>query len=264
MPYSKAHVCLLVLLVITVVAFWPSYFGSLGDASMAHHWHGVTATLWMVLIGVQSWSVHHGQRNLHRRLGRLLFVLVPLMTAAFALVTWVGAVKSVGQHPFYVQVGQPLLVFDVLLLFTTPLQVYLALRYRSRVRLHSALMLGTLIGLAPPIFSRLFNAYIPGIGIEGLDTMHRFHYSVQLSLVASLLVALLLYVRYRKEGWPWLLAAGIIVLGYVLYAVPGQTQAWQNMVAAMSQAHPVVVFLLGFVWGLAACVMGWRQKKQVT
>ena len=113
MPYSKTHYFMLALLVITVIAFWPSYFGQLSKAPLAHHLHGVTSTLWVLLIAWQSWLIHSGRRQAHRTAGKLMFVLVPLMTAAFALVTWAGAQKAVGGHPFYTLFGQALLTADV-------------------------------------------------------------------------------------------------------------------------------------------------------
>ncbi len=262
MPYSKAHFFLMGILVITLMAFWDSYFGQFLDASIAHHLHGLTATLWVLLLALQNWLIHHNRRELHRLMGKALFIFVPLMTAAFALVTWVGAQKAVGGHPFYVQFGQALLTTDMFLLFSTPLQIYLALKFRSNVRLHSALMLGTLIGLLPPILSRLVVNWVPAFNITSLETMKNFSYGLNISIVIGLLIPLVLYKFYRKDGWPWLLAALIIVMVYVLYATLGQTTVWAEVVKRMSIIPPAVVFGFGFLVGLLACVLGWVQGKR--
>ena len=262
MPYSKAHWYLLGLLIITFLAFWNSYFGMLHDAPLAHHLHGITATLWILLLAAQNWSIHQKRVSLHRKMGKVLFVLVPLMTAAFAMVTWQGAIKVVNQHPFYLLFGQALLTADVLLLFTTAIQIYLALRLRRQVRLHSALMLGTLIGLLPPILSRLFANYLPGMTIEGPDTLYRFGHCLHLSILVSIAIAMVIFFCYRKQGWPWLLAAAITGMMYALYATVGQTDWWQQMVHLLATVHPAVVFGFGFAIGLLASFLGWAAGNQ--
>jgi uncharacterized membrane protein YhaH (DUF805 family) len=262
MPYSKAHYYLIGLLIITLVAFWDSYFGKLMDAPVAHHFHGITATLWIILLAFQNWTIHNRKNHLHKVTGKLIFILLPLMIGSFTLVTWVGAQKSVGGHPFYIQFGQALLAADVLLTFSTSLQIYLALRWRRNVRLHSALMFGTLIGLLAPILSRLFPLFIPGMEITDLDTLYRFGYSMKLSVLISLIIPLMLYIYYRKDGWPWILAALIATLVYVLYATLGQTEIWAAIVIQITKINPVIMFSAGFSLGIMACLLGWIHGKK--
>ena len=107
MPYSKTHYYMLALLVITVLAFWPSYFGRLSDAPLAHHLHGVTGTLWILLIAVQSYVIHARKIQLHRRVGKLVLVLAPVLIGSFALVTWVGSQKAIAGHPFAAAAHRP-------------------------------------------------------------------------------------------------------------------------------------------------------------
>ena len=138
---------MLALQPVTLLAFWQSYFGRLADASIAHHIHGITGTAWILLIALQSWLIHHGKASAHRAFGRVLFLLVPIMIGAFALVTFVGAQQSVKQSRFYVLFGKSLLTADALLTFATAAQVYLALKFRNQLRIRSALMISTVLGL---------------------------------------------------------------------------------------------------------------------
>ena len=257
MPYSKAHYYLLALLAITIIAFWPSYFGQLQKAPMAHHLHGITATLWIVLLAIQNWLIHNNRKALHKSLGKIMFVLVPLMIASFALVTWLGAQKTVGGHPFYLQFGQALITADAMLVLTTPLQIYLALLYRKKVHLHSALMLSTLVGLLPPVLSRLFVNLIPSWNITGLETMYRFGYGLHSALIFTIVLAFVLYLVYRRQGWPWLLAVIIAILMYFLYLTLGQSAVWSQWVKLMAEINPIVVFIFGLLMGALACLLGW-------
>jgi hypothetical protein len=258
MNYSKAHYFLIGLLAITILAFWPTYFGTLGSASVAHHLHGITGTFWILLIASQNYLANSGNLDLHRKLGKLMFVLVPVMVGAFAMVTFVGAVKSKALHPFYLEFGQALLTADLILTFTVPLTIYLALRYRKQVQLHSALMISTVIGLLSPILARLYVNTIPGLEITGPDTLYRFGYGLHASMISALAIALFLYYRYRPRSWPWMLAAVIVGVYYLAYATLGQTVFWQQFVYLLAEAPAVGVFIFGAVLGILACSMGWK------
>jgi len=261
MPYTKAHYYMLLLLPVTMLAFWSSYFGMLPKAPLIHHLHGITGTLWILLIAAQSYSIQSRKLQLHRSLGKALFVLTPIMVGAFALVSWLGAQKAVGDHPFYVQFGQALLTGDVMLTFTTPLIVYLALRYRRNMYLHGALMISTVFGLLPPILARLINGYVPGLKIEGLDTIYLFGHALYISIGLTFALAIYLFFRYRAHGWPWMLGAVITALMYILFETVGKTDAWDQVVHQMAGLSPVTVFVFGLILGLAACLAGWFQKK---
>lgn len=263
MPYSKAHWFMLALLPVTVLAFWPSYFGILRDAPLAHHLHGVTGTLWILLIAAQSFAVHSRRLPLHRSVGRSVFVLAPLLIGAFSLVTWAGAQKSAVQHPFYEAFGRALLTGDSLLVFATALLVYLALRHRRRVQLHSALMIATVIGLLPPIVARVFTNYVPGLVITSPETLFRFGSALLISIVLSVALGIFLAIRYRPNGWPWWLASGFLLLLYLLYATLGQTALWSGVVMEIATWSPIVVFAFGAILGAAACTLGWRHGQRV-
>lgn len=264
LPYPYAHYYILALLILTVIGFWESYFGDLMEASVADHLHGITATCWIVLMAAQSWLIHHGNPAQHRSWGKALFIIVPLMTGAFALVTLVGALKSVAGHPFYQEIGQALLTVDVLLLLVTPALVFLALKVRRNVHLHSALMFSTLTGLMPPALSRLFANYVPALSINSLDELYKFKTSLQISVAISIIIALILYFRHRKHGWPWLLSAGISVLSYVLFATLGQTTIWNAVVKVLASAPAFIAFSMGTLFGVFAVLAGWQSGKTRT
>lgn len=261
MPYTKAHYYMLLLLPVTVLAFWPSYFGMLSDAPAIHHLHGITGTLWILLIAAQSYSIHSRKLKLHRQMGKLVFILTPVMVGAFALVTWLGAQKSIGGHPFYEMFGHALLTGDAMLTFTTPLMVFLALQYRGNVKVHGALMISTVFGLLPPILARLINIYVPGLEIIDIETLYRFGYSLYISIAFTCLLALYLYFRYRANGWPWMLAAAVIALMWVLYETLGRSETWTRVVGYIGSLSPMAVLLFGLGLGFLACVMGWMYKK---
>ncbi|GMG87219.1 hypothetical protein [Biformimicrobium ophioploci] len=257
MPYKTAHYWLLALIPVTVIAFWPSYFGRLGTANYVHHWHGITGTAWILLLAAQNWLATRKNFNAHKQLGLTLFVLVPLLIGSFALVSHLGAVRFAAGSPFYAQVGMPLLTADILYVFATALLVYLALKFRRNVKLHSALMLSTVIAMISPIFARLLGNYVPGLLVTGLETLYRFEYNVLLSMALAVGITIFLYLRNRKDGWPWLLAGAITLFSYILFWTLGRTDAWKDMMMALSNVSAIAVFAFGTVLGMIACMAGW-------
>src|SRR6476619_6296845 len=86
MPYRHAHYYMLLLMVLTAVAFWPIYFSVLPSAGIALHIHGFSASLWMALLAFQSWSIHHRHNEWHRTVGIASLAIFPLFFAGSLLI----------------------------------------------------------------------------------------------------------------------------------------------------------------------------------
>lgn len=257
-PYTKVHFVLIALVPMVIFAFGPSYFFNLTDAPLVHHLHGISSSMWLLLLIAQSGLASKKNWMVHRTLGLSLFIIVPIMVAAFAMVSHFGALKTVEEQLFYVQIGTALLTVDVALTFLTPYLVYLALKHRRTIPLHSALMFSTMLGLLGPIIARLFIPLIPGFQITGPETLYRFNYSLILSIAVTLIIAIWLYLRNKKFGWPWLLSGGVTGLSYLAYLTFGQTDIWKNWMIAFAAVPASAVFVFGLLLGILACVLGWR------
>ncbi len=74
--YRNLHVWMLLPFAITVLGFAPRYFLGFSQATFHQHVHGVSATLWFLLIIIQPWLVTRGGRiATHRSLGIIGLVL---------------------------------------------------------------------------------------------------------------------------------------------------------------------------------------------
>jgi len=79
MPYRFSHWLILMLIGLTVPAFWRSYLSDLSSSRIELHVHGATASIWMALLAIQSWSIHHRHRRHYRALGKSSFILFPFL-----------------------------------------------------------------------------------------------------------------------------------------------------------------------------------------
>lgn len=257
MPYRHAHWYLLLLFPLTGLAFWPAYFSRVGASPVAFHVHGVTASLWIVLLAFQSWSIHRRRNALHRSVGIASFALFPFFVAGGMLVIQTMAVKFAGRaDPFYDMFGARLGAVDALSSLAIPCLFYLGLKWRRKVHLHARYMLSPILFLLAPILSRLLPA-LPPLTMAGPADFYRFAYGVHLANGLAIAIALFLYFRAPKHGRPFLLTGGLVAAQSLLFETLGRTAAWESLFAAIGSVPPSAIASLGFAAGVAAAWAGW-------
>lgn len=173
-----------------VIAFWPSYFSRLTVQPTSHaHQHGIVMTLWCALLVGQAWLIRSGRRAMHRRLGTLSYVLVPLIVVTTARFVHFRVSALPGLTPnwlFFVA-----LVLDTLLVFVV---LYgLAMYHRRNAALHARYMVCTLFPLLPPVTDRLIAFYQPALiarfpTIGGGPVLQLFGFALGDAIVAALAV----------------------------------------------------------------------------
>ena len=129
MPYRHAHWYLLLLFPLTGLAFWPNYFSKFAASPYAFHVHGITASLWIALLALQSWTIHNRRNALHRAGGVASLALFPFFLVGGLLVLQTMAAKFAAQDgPFYSLFGARLGTADTLSSIALPFLFYQALR----------------------------------------------------------------------------------------------------------------------------------------
>lgn len=262
MPYRHAWLFIAALIGVTVVAFWRTYFGMLGTASAGFHAHGVTASLWMLLLLAQSISPHVGRLALHRALGRTTFVAVPLFAAGAVAVLHSMSSATTGGSPFYALWGARLAFLDLLAFGAVLYGAGLALRHRRAVRLHAGYMLSTALPLVSPALGRLINQTVPGLTIRGPQDFGVFGTGVQLANLIAGLVALWLWRRDPRHGRPWAVALGVIVVQIAGFEIVGRIPEWRSFFLGIGLAPLPALMTLGLAIGAAVVVAGWMTSPQ--
>jgi uncharacterized membrane protein YozB (DUF420 family) len=260
MPYRYAHWVIIGLIAATLLAFWPGYFSQLGEAEIAWHIHGVTASLWMLLLLTQSWSIHAKHRAFHRMAGLAVFLLVPLFTVGgVAVVQTMAAATASGDDIFYNLYGAPLGIYDGLSTIGFVWLAAMAIRERRKVRLHSAYMLATAILLIGPVLSRITDRYIPGIAIETPADFWLFSWHLHASSLVAVGICLWLASRDRANARPWLVAAGLTVAQSLGYATVGQLPAWRDVYIRLADVPVPVLYAIALVGAAAAMWWAWSS-----
>ena len=259
MPYRNAHWYLLALFPFAGLAFWQSYLSTITTASMEFHAHGVTATLWLILLVAQSWTMRRDQRQTHRTVGTLSLVLFPLFMAGGASIFMGMADRYAMGLPFHVLYAPKLAWLDVVAVAGFAYFFFEALRLRRKVHPHSGFMLATAIFLLPPIFGRL--SAIP-LGVDGPDELHRLGLGFQIANALTATVAFGIAYRRRPHGRPFVLAGILTIVAAVLYEVIGGSPAWQAFYARTAELPTAPFALAAGLAGVAIAYAGWAAGKR--
>jgi hypothetical protein len=251
MPYRHAHWYILSLFPLAALAFWPGYLSQFSTAAAEFHAHGVTASLWLLLLIAQSWTIHHDGRALHRTVGLASLVLFPLFLVGGTGIFFGMAQRYLEGAPFQAMYAPRLAWLDFVGVGGVAYFFHEALRLRRKVHPHAGYMLATAIFLLPPIIGRL--TAIP-LGVTGPQDFAKMEPGFQIANGLTAAIAFLIAYRRGKHGRPFVVAGLLIILSAILFATVGRTAVWESIYAGIA-AWPTTPFALAA--GLAGILVAW-------
>jgi hypothetical protein len=260
-PYRRAHWYLLAVFPLAGLAFWHNYLSQFATAPVEFHAHGITATLWLTLLTLQTWTIHHARKDLHRQIGLASLALFPFFLAGGATIFIGMAQRFVAQvAPFYTTYAPRLAWVDVVAVVGFAHCYYQALRQRRKVHPHSRYMLSTVFFLLPPILGRLAPA-LPPLTPSGPHEIWKLGVGFQLGNAIAAGIPFFLAWRAPKHGRPFVEVGTLILVGAVLYQTVGGTTAWRGLFAQAANIHaPALAFAAG-VGGVIVGYAGWVAGK---
>ena len=175
---------------LVAIGFWPSYFARALEVSQWRiHAHGFLMLAWVVLLLAQAFLVRADRRPVHRGLGRISWILVPLIVAStVSLAHW--RLNNLGADPLetlvYFLYVQAALLVQFLAAWT------LAMANRRRPLVHARYMLCTALAIFDPIVARIvFN--VLGVDYPWLQV-------VTYGMIDAILLALIAWERRHATG----------------------------------------------------------------
>lgn len=259
LPYRYAHWFILALFIPVGFAFWSSYFSVLGSSPVAFHIHGISSTLWILMLAAQSWSIHNGQWTMHKLTGRSIFVMTPFfMVGNFLVIQTFQPTLS----PFHELFAQRLSAIDTIATLASGWLIFQGLKNRHTPQLHGRYMLATVIFLLAPIFSRLLPDIVPPLAINSLADFGNFAISVHISLIAAALLCFWLWFQNREYGLSWLVVGGLSLLEGLAFEVFGKTVVWSNLHEIYYSLPVPIVAGSGLIFGIAVVWLGWQAGSR--
>ena len=261
MPYRKAHYFIALTFLVIVVGFWGSYFQPFNSVPLAFHVHAFTAMAWVLLLLFQHWSIHSRKRHLHKTAGLLSLALFPFLIVGFVMIINVSAVTFIESEERGVFSLGPSFGLSMLFAIIAYLVLYYqALRHRRNVFLHAGYMLTTPLVLFESPFSRVMLKYLPFMVFTGSEFPQRILDAIVISMGLSIAFAIGLYLRDKKHGIPFLVAAGLMTLQAISMLAGSQSEWVREAFRYYAEIPDGITIVVGFLLGAAVSWTGFRRS----
>jgi hypothetical protein len=210
------------------IKFFPKFeSGKLGpfgpvEFNWIMHLHGVAMMGWVLMLFVQPILIRVGRKDLHRKIGKLSYILAPLVVVSIYIANqdaYHRTLSTVGEQPAVAFLS---LTFPGLIFFAV---LYgLAMIYRKQARLHMRFMISTAFLFIPPALDRalIYFFQLPGYDVGS---------NIQLAIIGS--VVILDSVKTKKLS-PFMLVFCFEVLHKILWH-SRDTEFWHAIGGAIAK-----------------------------
>lgn len=223
--YPKAHFWLLIPFVLTMAGFYLSYWSRFSEAPWRQHMHGLSATVWYVLVVIQPWLIQNKPVKYHKKLGIIgVFLAGSVVFSAFQVMPF----QVVNDFlPDVLKYGFSFA--DICALTGFSICVILGVLNAKNIDVHARWLISTVFWILLPATARL--VYFPMLEIYEGNPPLSYIQSVYLCWFITTAIPLLylMYLDYKKENKiyrPYLFTL-IGVSFYTFAIVPmGKWQWW--------------------------------------
>jgi len=219
--YRNTAILIILIIIGIQWGFYQSYtseFPNFINKTIIIHTHGMLLMSWLVLLIVQPLLIHTGRAKLHRTIGKVSYVLGPLIIIFLFLVGKGSYWRSIGV--ITEQENLSTMVLDIRGLLSFAIFWTLAMYYRKKPDSHMRYMIATgILCIGPGIGRGLIHSF--GLSLASALTIT--------DLIGLVIVGLLLsYDIYRKKNYrPFLVVFLVLLIGTVLWQMR-DTDAWQS------------------------------------
>jgi hypothetical protein len=227
--YRNTAVFIFIIILGIQWGFYQTYtsqFPKFKNATNLIHIHGALLMAWMVLLVVQPLLIAYGKANIHRAIGKISYVLGPMIIIMLFLIGRGGYLRSVGNFPE--QENLATMVLDIRGFLSFALFWALAMIYRKDSASHMRYMIATgILAIGPGVGRGLISSF--GIVFWNALTITDL---IDLAIVGALLG----FDIYKKKNYkPFLVVFLVLLVGAFLWQVrdSGPWQAFAAKYAAL-------------------------------
>ena len=222
--FEKSGYYFIGLVGLVLLGFWHSYFSKFFDWTenfpFYFHFHAIMMTLWISVLIAQPILIKKKKLTIHKFIGRLTYILMPLLFISVILLTHYqiqNHVQIVNGEKLY---GPHLIVpfKDLLILGTAYI---IAIVYRHDINIHARAMVATgIVFIEPALIRFIRHALVQDV---------RLSYFLTIGLVYSLLIGLMIMERKQKKGrWVFPLILGLYILVHSLLIFQIRIGVWET------------------------------------
>lgn len=206
MKFKYADYYFIGFIALVIIGFWPTYFSKFfdGTADFNHyfHFHAITALLWVLFLIVQPMLIRLKRFRIHRIIGKLSYILVPLLIISVLLLAHSRIDPNTENLPWRLWIP-----FKDLIIFSFGFGV--AIRFRKKVPIHARGMIVAGMALIEPTFVRLI------VNVIGIEQPLGYY----LGIAPVYLILLILIIKEsKKEKYSWVFkwALGLFLFIHII------------------------------------------------
>jgi len=190
------------------------------------HFHGMMMIGWLLMLLVQPILILKGKIKLHRMLGRLSYILAPLVLLSMYLIIRSSLDRVVAPEEQAAVVARRMALDVPLLIFFAILYI-LAIVYRHRTLLHSRYICSTAFMLISPALARSLRAYFDYSRDGSIDL------SRNIIVIIVLAVTVGDSLRLKRIS-PFALVLSFVLLNKIIWNIK-DTAFWQAIAKILVQ-----------------------------
>lgn len=247
--YHNTGFWFLLLIPLVALGFYPTYFSVfLKPTPTLVHFHFTLMAIWIVILMLQPFLYRYNKLALHRTVGKLTYVLVPMLLVTAFLMIRFSYYRMIGD--LTLQSAQGTISLDhnqilnetasyetiAFIYFTWLAVLYsLAIYYRKQSPIHARFMVATALTMMGPTVDRIVYALVKSGKIAGNIPIE----SVAFSIV-DITLALLLWNDYRKgrSTRAFLTSLLIFLGGQIFFLMFQNNSTWQSFVNMIMKPAP--------------------------
>jgi hypothetical protein len=173
------------ILLVALIGFFKSYLSLLPDfpgINSIQHFHGLMMLLWLGMLITQPLLIRYKRVDLHKKLGKVSYLLVPLIVASFFLIGRMGYQRDASLLPTEENIGFLALTLPDMVGFS--LLYILAMVHKNNPPLHMRYIIGTSLLLISPGLGRIVLNYADASLPTAAEVSHLTAIAIALLLVA--------------------------------------------------------------------------------
>lgn len=159
-PYGRVSLFFFLILLVLTWGFYRTYiifFPAFAGFKPVQHFHGAMMMTWMAILIVQPLLIRTGKLSIHRLIGRLTFIIAPLVVISMFLITKFSYYKPVPPLSHHEKIGG--LALQAIDIVQFVIFYCLAIINRRNTYNHMRYMIGTAIMMIGPGLGRALIIY---------------------------------------------------------------------------------------------------------
>jgi hypothetical protein len=218
--YRNTAIFIILIMIGVQWGFYRTYtseFPNFKNKTSTIHVHGIFLMMWMVLLIIQPLLINTGRAQLHRAIGKISWVLGPLIIGSMFMVGRGSYGRSIGIFPDHEILAT--MVLDIRGYISFAIFWALAMYFRKDSASHMRYMIATgILAIGPGVGRGLIS-----LGVE-FPTALTITDVLDLAIVGFLLG----FDIYRKKNYkPFLVVFIVLLIGALLWQVR-DSAAWQS------------------------------------